>query len=676
VRRSSLIVAPTSLGGTEVGRHRTFCRLCQANCGLVVTVDGDVVTRVDGDRDDPLSRGYSCEKGRAVGRLHHDPTRLLTPRLRGAAAGWQELLEDLGATLARVRADHGPDAIAIYNGTGAAFDAAGRLGQLALLAAVGTRSRYTPITIDCPSKPLVAELVGGNMGLVPVPDYHRARLLLYVGSNPIVSHGSFHGLCDPVRHLCDGRSRGEVWVLDVRRTETARLATRHLAPRPGTDAAVLAHVVRELLLDGAARTHIDAHTAGVDDLRTAVQRFDASTTATMTGLEIGDLVALVNAVRRAGRVCVQTGTGTSMGPGANVVEHLAWALQVVTDSFEQPGGQWFNPGFLSPPDAPHRAFPPATGAEAGPTSRPELPRRFNQLPCAALADEIECGNVRALLVFGGNPLVAFPEPDRLRRAFGRLDALAVWDIVETPTVACATHVLPALDSLERADVNLTTGVVASELVGRYTPPLAPPAGDQRATWWSVAGLARRMGLEIGIDPDTSSEDSVLAGVLSASRVPADELREAGVVVIPGIDHPWVDAVLPDGRWQLAPPELLQQLRMWEPPAPGIVLTPRRERGHVNSTMATGTPTAELHPVDADALGIQDGQTVRVRSSVGSVDVTVRVHEGIGPGAIAVPHGYADSPANRLIASTGLDPLTGMVLQSGLAVQVEVVGDPA
>ncbi|MCU1376230.1 MAG: putative dehydrogenase [Actinomycetia bacterium] len=659
-------------------RHRSFCRLCQAACGVVVHVDGDRVVKVEGDPRDPVSHGYVCEKGRALGVLHHRPDRLQVPTLGREPvrrdATWTELVDDLGGRLAAVRERHGPDAVAVYNGTAGAYDAAGRLAQLALLRAMGSRSRYSPLTIDCPSKPLVAELVGGNMALNPVPDYDRSELLLYVGTNPVVSHGSLHGLCDPVRRIREVKQRGAVWVLDVRRTETARLATRHLTPKPGTDAAVLAHLVRELLADGVHRRHLADRTTGAATLADAVARFDRETTASVTGLPPSDLDLLVAAVRGAPAVSVSTGTGTSMSAAANVVEHLAWAIQIVTDSFERRGGSWFNPGALAPEASPSSGLPPSMGAERGPASRPELARRFGQLPCSALVDEIEAGNVRALLVFGGNPLTAFPEPDRLRRALVRLDVLAVWDVVPTPTTAVATHVLPALDSLERADINLMTGPVASRVIARHTPAVVPGAGGGRATWWGIAAVAQRMGIDIGIDPSTATDDDVLAAAFADARVGYDEVRRAGAAVCGEIDVPWVeDSVLPDGRWQLAPVELVDELRAWRAPDAGLVLSPQRERGHVNSTLATGRPVAEVHPDVAAVRDLRDGDLVRITTAAGSVEVQLRVHDRVGPGVVALPHGYEGrSGANRLISAVDVDPLNGMTVQAGLSVELEAV----
>src|SRR5205085_11733901 len=162
----------------------------------------------------------------------------------------------------------------------------------------------------------------------------------------------------------------------------------------------------------------------------------------LTGVARADLAALVDAVRRAGRVAVLTGTGVTMSANANVVEWLATALPLVTGSIDQPGGMWFNPGVLARLDEsgvdPQRNKP----AQPGPRSRPELPRRFGQYPCAALAGEIEAGNLRVLLSIAGNPLTSFADSKRLAGAVENLVLLEVADLRRSPTVEWATPCLP------------------------------------------------------------------------------------------------------------------------------------------------------------------------------------------------------------------------------------------
>ena len=198
---------------------QTFCRVCNAMCGLVVTVEGDVITKIRGDEDHALSRGYTCPKGRAIGALHHDARRLDRPLVRQdndlLETTWESLLDDLADRISTSISEHGPDSVAMYLASGSAFDTAGRRAAERFLTLIGSQQKYTATTIDTPSKPLVAELVGGWSGLTPIWDHESSKLLLLFGSNPIVSHGHSNAIPDPVRRLREFRSDGgQVWVID------------------------------------------------------------------------------------------------------------------------------------------------------------------------------------------------------------------------------------------------------------------------------------------------------------------------------------------------------------------------------------------------------------------------------------------------------------------------------
>src|SRR5690606_38801674 len=226
--------------GASEQRHRSFCRFCSALCGIIVTTRGDEVVDVRGDPEHPLSRGYTCPKGRALGAWHHHSLRLDAPLLgRGDArrpTDWGSCLDDLAARIRAVQDAHGPDAVGMYLATASSFDAAGGRLAFRLFQALGSRSRYTAVTIDTPCRPLVSDLMSGQAGLMPCLDLDTAGLTILVGTNPVVSHGHTTSMPDPVVRLRELASAPrELWVIDPRRTETARIATRHLAPRPGTD---------------------------------------------------------------------------------------------------------------------------------------------------------------------------------------------------------------------------------------------------------------------------------------------------------------------------------------------------------------------------------------------------------------------------------------------------------
>ncbi len=661
----------------EAQEIHSFCRICTAMCGITVTVEGDQVVKVRGDDAHPLSQGYTCPKGRALPDWHHHPRRLDQPRIYGGAVGWDPCLDDLGNRLAAIIDESGPDAVAMYLASGSAYDANGRRAAERFLGAIGSCQKYTATTIDTPMRPLVAELMGGWSGLTPMWDQEAARMLLLVGTNPVVSHGHGNGIADPIRRLRDQQERGPVWVIDPRRTETARLADRHLAPRPSTDYLILGYLVRELLIDGTDWDYLANHAVGVDDLTAAVAPFTLDQAADGTGLEPAKLLDLLDAVRTAGQLSVLSGTGVSMGRHANVTEWLLWALAVITGSYDQPGGMWFNPGYLMQLDT--RSWQPSDGhPEPGPASRPELPRRFGEYPCAALVDEIEAGNVRALVVVGGNPLIAFPDRDRTQAALASLDVLAVADVVETDTTELATHLLPVAGQLERADVPWMLDAYQPAIATQYTPAVVPPGAERRLMWQAFADLGRRLGVSVlprGIDPDIATDEDLLALIAERGRSDAATVLAArrGLVGEASPVHGWVlNRVLPDRRWRLAPEPLVEQLADLDHPEP-LVLLPRRQMRTMNGQLrdlGNVGPEVLIHPDH----GITDGQPVQVTSAHGELVGTARTSDEIATGAVSIPHGWADPNVCTLTtAEADVDPLTGMVWQSGLPVQLSPAG---
>jgi anaerobic selenocysteine-containing dehydrogenase len=485
------------------------------------------------------------------------------------------------------------------------------------------------------------------------------------------------------------RNGREVWVLDPRATETARLASRHLQLVPGSDYAVLAYALRELLGPdgGADLAYLAEHASGVREFEALVQPYDLSTVTALSGLPATDLQDFVAAIRRHRRLVLATGTGSSMSRAANITEWFGRALQVVTGSYERPGGAWFNPGFLRGMDKRrHSPTPAELASPPGPKSRPELSRRYDELPCSAMADEIEAGNLRALFVVGGNLLNAFPERERLRRALTRLDLLACVDVIDTETTALATHVLPAAGQLERADVPDYIDQYLPAVMSHYTPAVVPPAAERKPVWWIFAALARELGHDVlprGLEFDTATDEDYIRFLTARGRLSFDDLSAAPTaVVVGGPERGWVtDKVLPDGRWRLAPVDLVAQLKAVQanPPARApLVLIPGRQLRTLNSALrdvaAPGdrrdSSEIRLSPTDAELLGLTDGAEAVVSSRTGSADGQIRLDPSLRPGTVHIPHGWTTPGVSNLISATiDVDLLTGMPCQSGVPVTV-------
>jgi len=669
---------------------KSYCRVCGSGCGVIVHVDGEQVVKVRADEDHPVSRGYTCPKGRAIGFDHHRPERLELPMIRENGklrpTSWDHLLDDLAGKLNAIIAESGAGGVGTFIGGGGFLDASGFYSLLSFLRVTGTPSAYSDMTIDSVAKAVAGEMFSGITGIEPRADLDKTGLVIFIGTNPVISHTRTINMHAPTAAMRDMRARGaELWTIDPRRSETAQRSDGHIAPRPGLDYAVLAYLIRELLIDGADRDYIARHTQGVDRLREAVARFTLDYASAVAGVAPDELTSFLAAVRRAGRLSVETGTGVTMQRAGNVTQWLSLALMAVTGSLDREGGSWVNPGRIMRKD--RRDFPAAPEEgwnRPGPKSRPELRGTGGDFPCAAIPDEVAAGNLRAMAVFGGNLEVCLPETARSYAALQQLEVLAVFDVNPTRTTDVATHVMPTCDQLERADMTFVTDSSFPLLVSEYTPAMVAPVGQRKPFWWIVGQLGKRMGLDFfpGFDVDGGTDDAFLGYILDQFGHDLGELQEQRLIVEPPVIG-WVQRFVDEkvGGWRLAPALLAGQLRELEaresaaePDA--LILIPRRQKYHENSKLLDLRDLAQvlMHPRDAARRGLAEGALVRVSTASGEVRRPLRFDETLRPGCINVPHGWSDElNVNRLTSTTrDVDPLTGMLLYSGLEVSVEAV----
>jgi anaerobic selenocysteine-containing dehydrogenase len=657
---------------------RSYCRICIAGCGTLVNVEDKQVISVKGDPEHPLSHGYLCPKGRALGDLHHDPARI-----SGAFVGRAEArvavdhstaIADAASALKRVIAEHGPESVGFFLGSGGFIDPAGALAARKFRRRLGTNQNYSTATVDSIAKVMVTSMMAGTTALVPHLD-PAAELVVFVGSNPVVSHGQSTGFPDPIQRLREiNEIGGEIWVIDPRRTETAAHAAHHLAARPGTDYALFAFLVRDVL-NRRPDVGVDLD---VDALSLSVAPFDAETAASITGLSVPDIQQLADAIEQRGRVAVITGTGNTMSVTGNLTEWLSWALMILTDSFEKPGGMWFNPGYITRLD--ERPVLPATPPMP---SSPELPSAVNSIgewPASLLPHEIESGRLRALVVFGCNVVTALPDTDQLEKALDQLDALIVLDLFDNETGGHATHLFACPDQLERADLPALDIYIAARAT-HYTPSVIDPPADRPPAWRTIAEIAWAMGIDLLGDPSTLTTDDVLSSV--ARSVSMDDLRAADGAML--IDeeavYDWAIERLPNGGWDLAPEPLVAQLsddlavQLASISSGGsdgsLLLTPRRQLRRENARAYRDGELMEawLHPDDAADRAIANGDEITVESATGSLRVPVLVTDRIRPGVISLPHGYSESNVNNLVSGDDVDALSGMPRMSGTRVHV-------
>jgi len=653
------------------------CNLCEAICGLELTVEGREVVRVRGNRADPLSRGHICPKGVAIADVYADPDRLRRPVRRvgeGADARWQEIGWDeaydlVADNIARVVNEHGDDALGVYLGNPNAHSLGSMTHGTAMFKSFRTRNRYSATSVDQLPHQLVAHLMFGHQLFLPIPDIDRTSWFLVVGGNPMASNGSLMTVPDFPQRVRDLRARGgRMVVLDPRRTETAKVADEHHFVRPGTDAWVLLAMLHVLTTElSGATPAVAPYVDGVDTVVELVAGFTPERAEAMSGLPADVVRRLAHELLAADAGVVYSRIGVSAGPWGTVCQWAVNCLNVLSGNLDRPGGAMFTTPAV---DAVGTGLIGRGHHDAWRSRVRGLPETAGELPVAALREEIETpgeGQVRAMLTVAGNPVLSTPDGARLDAALRGLDFMAAVDIYVNETTRHADVILPPTTVLERDHYDLVFHLLAVRDTARFTPAVFDKEPDQRHDWEifreitlrTTARLDRRAPLKKRLVQRArlTASPTFLVGQLlrrGSSGVTLKKLRARPA----GIDlGPLRGGQLPDRlpsrgrRLDLAPALVVADVaRLSAVPAPSgdeLLLIGRRHQRDCNSWMhnserlTRGRPRHHLlmNPGDLAARSITDGELVRVTSRVGSVEVEVAASEDLMPGVVSLPHGY-------------------------------------
>ncbi|NHI10563.1 dehydrogenase [Streptomyces sp. KO7888] len=487
-----------------------ICPLCEATCGLALTVDGSTVTAARGDRDDVFSRGFVCPKGAAFGAVDSDPDRLRTPLVRKGGvlreAGWEEAFDTIAAGVRPVVERYGPHAVGVVLGNPNVHTMAGALYPNVLLGALGTRSVFTASTLDQMPKHVSSGLLFGDANAIPVPDLDRTDHLLLIGANPLESNGSLCTAPDFPGRLKALKARGgTLTVVDPRRTRTAKLADRHVAIRPGTDALLLAAMVHVLYEEDLADLGALApHVEGTDDVRDAVRDFTPESVAAACDVDADVTRALARALAAAPTAAVYGRIGSCTVPHGTLASWLVDVLNILTGNLDRPGGALFSQAATDRtprPAGPGRGF--ALGRWHSRVSG--HPEAKGELPLSALAEEIDTATdagepVRALLAVAANPVLSAPDGDRLDKALGSLDFMVSVDPYLNETSRHAHVVLPPPPPSQSPHHDFAFNTLAVRNQVRYTRPAVPLEPGRTAETEILARLTLAVTGMHGADP--------------------------------------------------------------------------------------------------------------------------------------------------------------------------------
>jgi anaerobic selenocysteine-containing dehydrogenase len=430
--------------------RKTACNLCYINCGIEVLLDEDRITKVRGDRDNPKSEGYLCNKAARIPYYAHHRDRLTSPLRRRAdgsfeAIDWDTAISEIASRLRDIVDRYGGKSIALYGGGGQGNHAGGAYAT-AFLRALGSRHVFNALSQEKTGDFWINGRMFGSQTCHTAEDVHHCDLLFVIGANPWIAHG-FPNARDHLNQIRRDANRKLV-VIDPRRSETAEMADLHLAVRPGADAfllgAILATLVRRDELD---HEFLKERTTGFAEVKEALLKIPVEAWAAAAGISIAEIERCADMIAQAKAMTVRVELGIQQGVNSTLNSYLEKLLIMLTGSFGRKGTNqlhsWLQPLWGNSPN--QRFAPTDTEVIAG-----LLPP--NIFPDAVLSDHAD--RLRAVWIDSSNPANTAANTDEVEKALGALELTVVVDVAMTETAQLADYVLPASSQYEKTEFTL------------------------------------------------------------------------------------------------------------------------------------------------------------------------------------------------------------------------------
>jgi formate dehydrogenase major subunit len=676
----------------------TTCGYCGVGCRLEAHIAGGRVAAISPATDGPANEGHTCLKGRFAHRFSRHRARLSTPLIRDARDGelrpasWGEAIERIVSQLTRIKDAHGPDAIAGLASSRATNEDCYAMARL-MRAAIGTNNIDNCSRVcHSPTSFALRKSLGLSGATGTFADFDHADATILIGANPTEGH--------PVvgARIKQATLRGmKLVTIDPRRIELADYGVLHLAPRPGTNAAVmlgLAHVVlRDGLVDHA---YMAARTEGFDEVEALLAAYDPAEVQRISGIPAADLEAAAHVYGEAERACISWGLGVTEHRYGSEVAQLICNLALMTGNLGRPGAALLplrgqnnvqgssDMGALPDTYTAYRsvgdedvaqAFEAAWGVPLSRATGYTIPQMFD----AAVA-----GDLKAMYIFGEDVAQTDPDSAHVAHALESLDFLVVQEIFENETTKFADVVLPASAFLEKSG----TFTNAERRIQLVAPAIDPP-GEARTDFEIITTISRALGHEMGWTGPQDAMGEIAALTPHFAGVTYERLGRAGLcwpVAPDGTDAPILYERAferPGGRAAFAPLPYKEPGDHADEEFPLILVTGRRLQHYNAGTMTRRTGNVELsdrdlleiHPDDAARLWIEDGDVVSVRSRVGRIEVQAHVTERIERGNVFTTFHFPETGTNLLIGQSA-DVNTSCPEYKVVAVDVRPIGERA
>jgi thiosulfate reductase / polysulfide reductase chain A len=645
----------------------TFCDVCFWKCGAIAHVKDGRLWKIEGNPEDPLSRGRLCPRGTAGVGAHFDPDRLRYPLVRRQKRGqeewtqvtWDEALNVVAERLQTIKARYGPEAVALFShGLGGTF-------IKHTLKAFGTPNIAAPSFAQCrgPRDVGFSLTFGEDVGSPERTDIRNARCLVLIGSH---LGENMHNT--QVQEFAEAVGAGaSIIVVDPRFSVAASKAKHYLAIRPGTDLALLLAWMHVIVAEGLYdKEYVDAHGFGFEAFKAEVATFTPEWAYPETGIE-------PQVIRETAREMARYRPATLIHPG----RHAAWygddtqrsraiaLLNALMGSWGRRGGFWA-PAQMQVPPYPYPAYPKSARGTVNPTSK--YPFATEPLT-TAIRDATLTGQpypVKGWLVYATNLIHALPNEAETIRAIQALDLLAVVDVIPSEIAGWADVVLPETTYLERYD-ELNVESFREPFVALRQPVVHAPH-DQKPNWWIARTLAGKLGLG-SYYPWATIED-YLRSRLNGAGLSFKDLKRQGVIRGPKVPVFFDEGLepqfaTPSGKIEfysvrlrdagfdpvpkytppVQPPDGMFRLVFGRAPVHSF------SRTQSNPILHEMMPENEVwvHRVVASRLGLASGDYVRLKNQDGvtSLRVKVKATERIRPDCVYLVHGFGHT--SRMLA---------------------------
>ncbi|MGB0496507.1 MAG: molybdopterin-dependent oxidoreductase, partial [Kangiellaceae bacterium] len=468
---------PKPSNNTENSKHYRTCNLCEAMCGIEISHSNGKINAIKGDKDDPFSQGHICPKAVALQDLYSDKDRLTEPLMKTdngwKKISWQVALNEATKGFKKIQKQYGNDAVGVYLGNPNVHNVESMLFGSDFYRSLKTKNKYSATSVDQLPHHLAAMQMFGHPLLMPVPDIDRCDHMLIMGANPVVSNGSIMSVPNVKKRLKAIQGRGgKIITIDPRFTETSQIADQHHFITPGSDAllvmAMIHYLFEQQLVDlGALADHVE----NLEQVERMIDGFDADNVAKDVGIKAEDIRQLVTDFVAAENAVLYARIGVSTHEFGSIVNWLVNLFNILTGSFDTKGGLMLAQPAID-----------VVGSKVAKKHKfarfhsrvSQYPETIGELPVVALAEEILTpgeGQIKAMFIASGNPLLSTPNNAHLEKAFDQLEFVVSLDFFLNETSRKANIILPPPSALERPHYDLIFNQLAVRNYARYSEPL-------------------------------------------------------------------------------------------------------------------------------------------------------------------------------------------------------------